>query len=478
MIVLSYILMFLSAIFVCASFYVKFVIGENNFYENIYMIIHSVSASGTFSTFWSSVKDCLLWFFLILIVFFLLNKFVFIKRRKHVLASSIFLVVSLIGLLSVMHFDEYVVNSLSSTKIYEEYYVNTNDVKITFPKKKRNVILIYLESMEASLFSKENGGVFKESIIPELEEIAKENLNFSNSEKLGGAMTLDNTSCTIFSLVTSTSATPVYPRLFHPYGENNPYMRNVRSLGNVLKENGYNLGAIQGSSIKFSAADYYLKENGDFEVFDDDTARERGLIDKNYSVWWGMEDKKVLEFSKAEITKLSKMNEPFAYIVTTTDTHFPNGYLDETCDTPYKEHFLNSYACSSKMVSNYLEWLKKQDFYNNTTIVIMGDHKVKQDSLYRDYKDYERSNYNAIINSVVEGHNKNRLFSQFDMYPTILASMGVQIDGNRIGFGVNLFSGEKTMIELLGREKFDREIFKNSDYYNKYILSNQSNEVK
>ena len=60
------------------------------------------------------------------------------------------------------------------------------------------------------------------------------------------------------------------------------------------------------------------------------------------------------------------------------------------------------------------------------------------------------------------------------MYPTILASMGATIEGNRIGFGVNLFSDEKTMIELLGRKKFDNELFKNSEYYKKNIL----NEVK
>ena len=48
--------------------------------------------------------------------------------------------------------------------------------------------------------------------------------------------------------------------------------------------------------------------------------------------------------------------------------------------------------------------------------------------------------------------------------------MGAKIDGNRIGFGTNLFSGEKTMIEILGKDKFDNEMFKNSDYYNKNIL--------
>ena len=447
--------------------------GKNNFYETVYMLTHRVTASGSFSTFLDSIILCLWPFFILIIFFFLLYKFVIRERKKRIIFSVILFLISFLTVSKLMHIDQYIINSFSTTDIYEKYYVDTNEVKITFPEKKRNLIVIYLESMESSLFSKENGGAFDVSRIPELEDIALNNLNFSNTDKLGGAYTLDNASCTIFSLVTSTSATPVYTRLFRTYGEDNPYMNNVRSLGNVLRENGYNLGFAQGSNIGFSATDYYLKDNGNFEIFDDNVARERGYVDKDYSVWWGIEDKKLLEYTKDEILKMAEKKEPFAYVLFTTDTHFPNGFVDETCDTPFDEHLANSYACSSKMVSKYIEWIKEQDFYDNTTIFIMGDHKVMQDSFYRNIKDYDRVNYNAVINSVVEGNNKNRKFSQFDMYPTILASIGAKIDGERIGFGVNLFSGEKTMIEIMGQEEFDNEMFKNSNYYDEKILGNK-----
>ena len=52
--------------------------------------------------------------------------------------------------------------------------------------------------------------------------------------------------------------------------------------------------------------------------------------------------------------------------------------------------------------------------------------------------------YNTIINSKVEPKNyKNRTFTSLDMYPTILASLGVEIEGNQLGLGVNLFSNKK-----------------------------------
>ena len=58
----------------------------------------------------------------------------------------------------------------------------------------------------------------------------------------------------------------------------------------------------------------------------------------------------------------------------------------------------------------------------------------------------------------------------FDMYPTILSSIGYEIEGNKLGFGVNLFSDEKTLIEIMGRDKFDKELLKSSDYYDKNIF--------
>ena len=470
MAVVSYVFMFLTIVIICAIYYFIFIMGAVNFYEFAYMLSHNMKAGGSLTVMWGTIKPCLWLMTVLLIILYLINKFLLKKLKTKLIFAIVIFIISIFALLKVLHLDEYVINAFSKTDIYEKYYVDTNTVNIELPENKRNLIIIYLESMESSLFSKENGGAFEKSIIPELEQIALDNINFSNSDKLGGAHTLEKTAFTISSFVASTSGTPINIKLFKGYNEKRPFMSSVRTLGNVLKDNGYNLELIQGSEIEYSATDLYVKENGDFKVFDINTAKKSGLVDKNYFVWWGLEDKKVLEFSKEEILNLYKENKPFAFVLFTMDTHFKDGYIDESCTTPFKEHLANSYACSSKMVNEYLNWIKKQDFYDNTTIVLMGDHQVMQDSFYKEHKDYERVNYNAIINSVASGNTKNRQFSQFDMYPTILASIGATIEVNRLGFGVNLYSEEKTMLEILGKDNFDKEILKKSDYYDKTIL--------
>lgn len=47
----------------------------------------------------------------------------------------------------------------SADQMYETYYVNPDDVKLTFPEKKRNVLYLYVESLEKTLETKEDNGV-------------------------------------------------------------------------------------------------------------------------------------------------------------------------------------------------------------------------------------------------------------------------------------------------------------------------------
>ena len=84
---------------------------------------------------------------------------------------------------------------------------------------------------------------------------------------------------------------------------------------------------------------------------------------------------------------------------------------------------------------------------------------------------YQRTIYNTFINSkVTTENNVNRLFSSYDLFPTTLASMGVKIEGNKLGLGVNLFSDEKTIIEKYGYSYVLNELNKKSNFYNDNFL--------
>lgn len=87
---------------------------------------------------------------------------------------------------------EFLKSYTHATTLFEEYYVSPQDVKIVFPEEKKNLLLIYLESMETTYMSTEVGGGKEINYIPELTELAEANISFSDSDKLGGGLLTGN----------------------------------------------------------------------------------------------------------------------------------------------------------------------------------------------------------------------------------------------------------------------------------------------
>ena len=94
-----------------------------------------------------------------------------------------------------------------------------------------------------------------------------------------------------------------------------------------------------------------------------------------------------------------------------------------------------------------------------------------QDNFYEKKDNDKRRIYNVFINAKVDSNyeNKNRVFTTMDMFPTTLAALGANIDGDRLGLGTNLFSNKMTIPEIIGIDKFNNELMKNSVYYYDYI---------
>ncbi len=368
------------------------------------------------------------------------------------------------------------------SKLFEDNYVDPQKVKLTFPDKKRNLIWIYLESMETTMFSRQNGGAFDQSRIPELEALAvdKRNLSFSHSNIAGGITKTAGSYWTVGALAAQSSGIPIKP--VSGIGENSlgdfeEFLPGAYGLGEVLKDNGYKQKFIIGSDASFGGRDKLWQQHGEYEVFDFKTAKQKGLISEDYKVFWGYEDKKLFSFAKTELTNLAKNDQPFNFQLLTVDTHFVDGYLDPSCPQPFTSQYENVYACSSKMINDFVSWLKQQPFYDNTTVVITGDHLGMQTEFYEQFmpnQNYQRAIYNVFINSkLTTAKTKNRQASAFDMYPTVLASIGIKIDGDQMALGTNLDSSKPTLFEKYDDYNYvNQELEKKSSYYNQKILTN------
>ena len=455
------------------SIFVNKKFGDVSFEQILFNIIYSKGANpdiiyeGLIFVIW---RVSLITIILILINL-LINDFKIKNRTMFSVTTLIFICLfSIISSFEILNLDEYLEKQTKTSDIYEKYYIDARDVKIKFPKEKRNLVYIYLESMESSNVSYKNGGAFNKSLIPNLEEIAIENINFSNTNEIGGAKELNNTDWTIAAIISQTSGIPlkITPNML--LDKETKLLLNTYSLGQILKDNGYNNYFLIGSDADYGARRDYLINNGEYNVYDYLWAKENKLIDEDYFVWWGYEDDKLFEFAKQQLLEISKKDKPFNFSMLTVDTHTKDGYLDETCKLKFNNKYANSLYCADQKINSFINWIKEQNFYDNTTIIITGDHLTMQLNFY-DESYTDRTIYNAIINSKIKPKKeKQRLFSTLDMFPTTLASLGVKIEGDRLGLGVNLFSKEKTLLEELGFEYVNEELIKNSIYYDKKII--------
>ena len=405
------------------------------------------------------------------------------KKEKIFKFFLLEFLICLILFINGVGFFNYLKFKFDKSKIFEKYYINPIDVNVEFNNdNKKNLIYIFVESAENAGISKENGGTTEESYIPNLENFALNNINFSNVKKLGGALQIDGLGWTAAGMIGQTSGVPIKMRIdANKYYKKYSNMPGAYSLGEILDKNGYKNYLMLGSKAKFGGRKDYFTSHGNYKIYDYNWAKKGKLISKKYYEWWGYEDSKLFKFAKNKLLEISEKEEPFNFTILTADTHFPDGYVDKKCkdDLFNNNHYASSFYCSDSMIGEFVDWIQEQDFYDDTVIVIVGDHLTMQSDFYNiSDKNYKRTVYNAIINSAVEPkHTKNRLFTTMDMYPTTLAAMGAKIDGDRLGLGTNLFSGKKTIIEKLGFDYVNEEISKKSTFYDNYILGNSYKEM-
>ena len=435
----------------------------------------------------NGVMDCLPWvlaalvFFVVVFVIVKQNVFesvfnirLFGKTKGFKLSRHhniiIALAVMLYGMTNIIvqyEVIDYLRTTLSTTTIYEDCYVSPADVEISARGEKRNLIYIYLESMETTYASRDEGGYQGVNYIPYLTQLAKEEANFTETGKLGGFHNTAGSEWTMGSLFSTTAGIPFsFPVSKNNMSEYDGFAKGTVTLYDVLEQNGYNQYFICGSNAEFGGRANYYRSHGDLTIYDLYTAREEGYIAEDYFVWWGYEDFVLYDIAKDKILEAAQQEEPFNFVMLTVDTHFTDGYICDLCGDEYGSIAANVVSCADRQIEEFMSWCKEQDFYEDTTIVVIGDHPRMDLALVEGISDYDRTTYATIVNAAVDhSYSRERVYTQLDIFPTVVYSLGFDIEGDRLGLGTNLFSQTPTLAEQLGFEELNTELQKGSDYY-------------
>ena len=195
--------------------------------------------------------------------------------------------------------------------LYRGELCDPADVEIRFPPKKRNLIYMYLESMEVTYTDTESGGAFSYNNIPELTELTAHGEDFSgDTGMLNGGRVLPGTTFTMGGIFAQTAALPLKVDIgeeftdqrgsFNKMNTQDAFFKKVTNLGDLLEENGYQNVFMLGSNATFGGRRLYFGTHGNYEIDDYMWAIEQGIIPENYYVFWGMEDQKLFRRGKRE----------------------------------------------------------------------------------------------------------------------------------------------------------------------------------
>ena len=376
----------------------------------------------------------------------------------------------------------FIADQRESSTFIVDYYVDPRSVEIVFPEENRNLIYIYLESIETTFMDVENGGAFEVNLIPELTHLAEQYINFSKNSSFGGGYVPFGTTWTMGGMFAQTSGLPlIIP--FGPYALRGQevFMPQIKTLGGILEEQGYRQVLMVGSDGAFGGRRNYFTQHGNYEIWDLYKARELGLIPEDYFVFWGFEDELLFDFAQDKLLELGVGDVPFNFTLLTVDTHFEDGFVSEICAPfdEFDEQKANVISCSSWQVYEFVRWIQNQSWYDNTTIIIVGDHLTMQtrgssfwegvSDVYGVIENYERTVFSVIINAAKEpAITYNRAWSTLDMFPTTLSSLGVTIEGGRLGLGVDLFSDQETLVSYYGRDGLSQELRQRSLFFENF----------
>ena len=321
---------------------------------------------------------------------------------------------------------EYIRYNISYSTFYEDEYKSISPKDISFPENKRNLILIYLESMEQDYIG--------QNIKPYLDSLQKNNTSFL------GFKQLDSANMTIGAQFASLCGLPLKKVASNKDLLN--FMPTVVCVPDILKQAGYNLSYLKAADTAFAGAKLFAEQHSfdNIKGYDElsPTLKEKfGNVDGN--LFGGLRDKMLFEAAKSE---LKKIQQPFMLSLTTLDMHHsPEYFVDETCQKTFGD-IRDAVRCVDNNVKQFMEWLQQQDFFDNTTIVLIGDHIGHVGpSMYP----RKAAIFNVIINNVNGLNKENHIWSTYDLAPTILQAIGIDVP--YLGIGRSLFKSDKTLLE-------------------------------
>jgi phosphoglycerol transferase MdoB-like AlkP superfamily enzyme len=242
----------------------------------------------------------------------------------------------------------------------------------------RDVIFIVLESTRYTATTLGNPDL---ATTPYLAELAKDSLTTTDLRAI-----VPHTSKALVSILCGTPPNPVPPITEAKYGA-----LPVSCAGGLFRQAGYATAFIQSAKSTFESRPSLVRNMGYADFIGPEDFDTSGFSKVNY---FGVEDNVLLEPSRAWIREVPQDQRLQLTYLTLTPHHnylTPRRYGIKKFDTDREfNRYLNSVRYLDFFVKNVIEMLKEEGRYENSVIVITGDHG-------EGFREHGRSQHDNVI---------------------------------------------------------------------------------
>ena len=341
----------------------------------------------------------------------------------------------------------------SNELIEVNHYLKSNQIEPNAEMfaiaKDQNVIIISLESLQTFALGLEING---EELTPFLNEFIQECYYFDNFyQQTAQGKTSDAEFITENSLYAADRGAAFFAK------SNNHY----ESLASILKEHGYYTAVFHANEPEFWNRDEMYVSLG-FDQFYDETFYH--LTDEN-SFGWGLTDE---AFFDQTLNYLKELPSPFYAKLLTLTNHYPFELPDEyrynslgETSSDIVNRYITTVRYLDEALKQFITDLKESPLYENTMIVMYGDHYGISESYYdalaellqeeeislNHHLDLQRVPFLIHLPNQKEGRIFSNLSGQIDVKPTLLNLLGLDVNES-ISFGHDLFATNRREIVI------------------------------
>jgi hypothetical protein len=293
----------------------------------------------------------------------------------------------------------------------------------------KNLVFIYLESLErtytdASRFP---------GLTPNIDRWRHQGLDFSGFQTFPGATYtiagIFSSQCGAPYLINSVFGSDINALGFVPGNDStsaSTFHPELACLGDVLHAAGYHQTYLSGVSLEFANTDRF------FHMHRYDDAWGAPQIQKLHGgklarEGWGLLDSDMFKETLAQYRKGVASGKPFSVVMSTIDTHPPEGYVLPGCKhyTAIRNAMLDAVHCSDQVLGAFLDTLSHEPGWKNTVVVVMSDHVAMRNVASPLYPPYAQRQPLLFVLNAGQGDRPAHMY-HMDIVPTVLDLMGVK----------------------------------------------------